>query len=291
VATGVSSVLGYEGATSGAVQLVFQEDSGDPMTALGELSANGAALLVAGVDRGSADSAARYAARSGAPVLLLSEASVITPNAFSMGATEDVEHHLLRARLEAVSGSEPVIVDSNDCSTEHQLTSGFPISDWRNAGAQAIMVLAGPRCAQALDEAVADAQFHPWIGLGLQASAAAPELRAKHTVITRSGHYPFLDLDSPLAAAFIEQFARPPRWFEALGHDVAQIALEVLSSLPEVRLRDAAEVETYHTSVRNALASYRGRRLWTSKDARFEKQQLTRTLDAMQIAPDVRSSK
>lgn len=289
VASGVSSVLGYEGQTSGAVQLVLQEDSGDAEAALAELSANGAALLVAGIDEGSAERSAHFAARSGAPVLLLAGNAPMTPYAFSMGVSAQAEQAALIATLNKLGVNSMTRLDTSNCDAESRVTSAFPAARWKDEDIEALVLLTGPRCARDVRAVTRSAAYHPWFALGLDAAAAASELAGERLVVAQAGRYPFVDSSRPEVKAFVEEFGRPPRWFEALGHDVAQIALDVLSSLPEVRLQDASEVETYYASVRRALNAYESRHLWTTSAARFENQQLTRTLQTMQIGPNAAS--
>ncbi len=280
VATGITSALGFVGESAGSLQLVFEEDTGDPIQSLNELSARGTALLVAGVTEASAEFAARYAEHNNAPVLLLSPSVTTGRYVFSMGISPEQELRELKQALAGVANERAIVgEDAADCESSSGFGFEFPFSEWRQANVDGVIIAAGQHCLQELGEQLRHKDFHPWFALGLEASAVRNRLGNEKVLILSTGHYPFDGDHARFASEFEQDFGRLPTWFETLGRDVAQIAIRVLSSLPEVRSEVATEVKTYHRQVREELERFRSPELWSSIPGEFgEDRQLRRTL-------------
>lgn len=279
VASGISEVLGFVGETAGGLQLVFEEDTGDSTQALSELSARGAALLVAGVTVHSAELAARYAQRTNAPVLVLSPTLTTGPHVFSVGVSPAEEQTVLRTALGHPDASTlvelPLGAEACDAATSRD---GFPIAQWSAQGVQTLLLMVEPNCVRALAEQTRAAGFRPTFALGLEAAPAYPALLDQDVLLVSTGKFP-LDLPGQV----------PRAWFRALGNDVATMAIDVLSSLPEVRLDDATQVSTYHGQVRKALVDFTSDELSTTTHASFgAREQLGRKLEARRVSADPR---
>lgn len=286
VAAGISATLGFDPAKTGGVQLVFAEGSSDSSEALAELSARGTALLVAGVSGPSAEVAARYAEHTRTPVLLLGRAKTSGDYVFTVGTSLEVEADVLRQGLQSLTSDALLDVgfDAADCEARGARNAAV----WRDARVGGLVLLTSERCARALVEHTRAAGFQPWFGLGLEASSARAQLHGQRLMILEAGHYPSWSDGAEAVRGFRERLDRDPTWFEALGRDVAKIAIDVLSTLPEVRLDDAERVTTYHRRVRTALTEFESHELWTSKAARFDPEQhLVRDLRArVQVAEE-----
>lgn len=279
VAAGISATLGFDPAQSGGVQLVFAEGSTDSSDALAELSARGTALLVAGVSGPNAEVAARYAEHTRTPVLLLGRAKTSGDYVFTVGTSLEEESEVLRRSLQSLTPDALLDVgfDTADCEGRAARNA----LAWRDARVGGLVLLTSERCARTLVEHTRAAGFQPWFGLGLEAVSARAQLHGRRTSFLEAGHYPSWSEGEETVRGFREQFDRDPTWFEALGRDVAKIAIDVLSTLPEVRLDDAERVTIYHRRVRSALTEFESRELWTSRAARFDPEQhLVRDLRA-----------
>lgn len=277
VASGISEVLGFVGDTEGGLQLVFEEDTGDSTQALSELSARGAALLVGGVTVHSAELAARYAERTGAPVLVLSPTLTTGPYVFSVGVSPAEEQSVLREALGYPAEETLVQIPLGaEACRQALMRDGFPVGQWMTGGIQALLLMAEPGCVRALAEQTRAAGFRPTFALGLEAAAAYPALLDQDLLLVSSGSFP-LNLPGQT----------PKGWFRALGNDVATIAIDVLSSLPEVRLDDAGQVSTYHADVRAALSGFTSDALSTTTATDFgARGQLRRQLSARRVSAD-----
>jgi ABC-type branched-subunit amino acid transport system substrate-binding protein len=285
VASGITSALGYAGKTKGSLQLVFAEDTGDPTEALTELSAQGAALLVAGVSRPSAVLAADYAERYRAPVLLLTPTGSDSQYVFTVGVSEQDQAQALSTELNRIAEGEvkSLGLEPTDCAPAFDVSRVFPTAAWKAEAVGGLLLIAEPRCVQVLAAEARQVGLHPWYGLGLEAAGAEAAVRGERVMFLSAGYFPFLGSANAGVGTFRSVFSRDPTWFEALGWDVAQIANEVLSSLPEVRLDEPDQVATYRSEVRAALAGFNSSALWSSKQGRFDDSgTLTRQLTTRQ---------
>jgi hypothetical protein len=259
LAGGIADVLGYTGATAGGLQLVFEQDAPDAVAALTRLSAQGAALLVAGVDAGQAELAARYAELTHSPLLLINEVEGASPYVFSVGVGLEHQERMLWEALR-IRGASPVRsygTELDQCSPNRDFTA--TLAGLLNDGVRGVAFLGDAACAQQL-LASAPAGARLEVGLGLE---AAPLLDSGK-LDTGSG------LPLRLCAGRFPLAQQDTTWFAALGHDVASIAVDVLSTLPEVRLDEPDEVARYHERVRRALTEYQSDALWTASKARFD---------------------
>ncbi len=269
IATGFTATIGYVGDTLGSLQLTFEEETENPLDALAELSARGAALLVAGVTPSSARAAARYAERTRAPVLLLNPGEFESKYVFEVGVSVEQERRALADAFAKTGGGSllPIDGDPTRCLPSALTTAPFPVAQWVQDGVGGLLFVAGPACVGPVIEQCLARDYHPWVGLGLDAQSTSTQY--SNSAVLSAGRFPLGDADVPGLATFERQFGRKPTWFETLGRDVAQIALEVLSPLPEVRLDDAEKVSTYHGRIRQALIQYQSDELWSSTSARF----------------------
>jgi hypothetical protein len=77
-------------------------------------------------------------------------------------------------------------------------------------------------------------------------------------------------------------------WYEALGHDAAQLANEALTGFSDRREDDARVVRELHARAERALAAARAT-LWTSDERGFsESRVLRRTLTVVSPQPSPR---
>jgi hypothetical protein len=273
-------VLGYTGASAGGLHLVFEQDSPDAVAALTRLSAQGAALLVAGVDAKQAELAARYAELTRSPLLLLSEVEGVSPYVFGVGVSLEHQERVLGEALVArgastlrAYGAEP-----EQCSPNRDFTA--TVVGLVEEGVRGVTFLGDASCAQQL-LAAAQPDSRLQFGLGLEASTLlggdeSSAGQVEPSTASRLG----------LCAGRFPRAAQNVPWFAALGHDVASIAVDVLSTLPEVRLDEPEEVARYHERVRRALTEYESDELWTASNTRFDSRgRLQRVVSACPNSP------
>jgi hypothetical protein len=287
VAAGLARGLGLPDALSkpGGVHLISQEDGGSAagtLEALRELSAEGAAILVAGIDATSADVAARFSEENDIPVLLVETPSAqVGPlqDAFVLGESPQSEQTAIDAeltvrKLQRIArvgrGGEPC-----DIAAESATASRFSVDEWRRERVAAVLVLGSSACADDVASELRAIGFTPGFALGLSAaefvySSAAP----RQSFALGAGVFP-----SAKRPDLRDNPALPPLdWYEALGHDAALLSKAALGGFPDGRVDDTRAVRELHARAERALGTARAS-LWTSDARGFsDAHALTRTL-------------
>ena len=278
VTDGIAHGLGLPGPITGAARdrearLVSRDDHGavDRIDdALAALSADGAAIVIAGVDGEEAAVAARFAEQNRIPVLLLRPAGkgeMPLPGRFTFLLGDDpaaVEDALAAALI--ARGATPVAIVSED-PRRH----GAPLppdvtavracseatSPWKPLGVGGIVL--GAACAR---EAIAAA------GSTRIVFGAALELGdtvlPTGSLIAEAGIFPIDPAHlSPAAGPWMKGHAGPPSWWAGLGHDAAVLARAGVQALPERGTEDPREVSERRLLAAQALAAAQAD-LWTT---------------------------
>ena len=299
LAAGLARGLGLpESMTEpGAVHLISQDDGGTSagtLEALRELSAEGAAILVAGVDGASADIAARFAAENGIAVILVQppdNAAELVRGAFVLGESTTREQaaidlELSRRRLLHIArvGRQGEPCDAPLLSAGN---ARFSVQQWKRDHVSALLVLGSAACASDVAHELRAAAFAPELALGLEGaefvySADAPRAR----FALGAGSFP--SRGRPDAAA---NPALPALdWYEALGHDAALLAKGALEGFPDGRVDDGRAVRELHARAERALGTAQAQ-LWTSDFRGFsEARVLPRTLTIVSPPPSPQKS-
>ena len=278
VTDGIAHGLGLPGSFTGAARdrearLVSRDDHGavDRIDdALAALSADGAAIVIAGVDGEEAAVAARFAEQNQIPVLLLRPAGkgeMPLPGRFTFLLGDDpaaVEDALAAALI--ARGATPVAIVSED-PRRH----GAPLppdvtavracseatSPWKPLGVGGIVL--GAACAR---EAIAAA------GSTRIVFGAALELGdtvlPTGSLLAEAGIFPIDPAHlSPAAGPWMKGHAGPPSWWAGLGHDAAVLARAGVQALPERGTEDPREVSERRVLAAQALAAAQAD-LWTT---------------------------
>lgn len=273
-------------ADSGAVQLLTQDDGGDTAglaVALRALAAEGAAILVAGLDGASADVAARFAEENAIPVLLVEPPGTLAgpfSNSFVLGASTSDEQAVIDGELSRRGFLRIARVgrigEACDALAESAGGARFSVQQWRRNRVSAVLILGPAACASDVARDLRGLpSFSPELVLGLEAAEfvyAADAPRARFAV--GAGSFP--SAVRPGAAA---NPALPALdWYEALGHDAALLAKGALEGFPDGRVDEERAVRELHARAQRALGSVQAE-LWTSEARGFSKgQTLSRTL-------------
>jgi hypothetical protein len=126
------------------------------------------------------------------------------------------------------------------------------------------------------------------IGFGLDALGVIWDLPdADEIWAVGAGRLPRLSgAHEALAARWLSSKGRPPTWYEALGHDAAQIAALALGPALREVVRDRERVRAIYRDVAARLASERWPDPWTSDGDRFDaSRRLPREFRAERITP------
>ena len=287
LAAGMARGLGSPGAMNapGAVHLLTQEDGGTDagtIEALRELSAEGAAILVAGVDGSSADAGALFAEENAIPVILVQPPETVTGpfrHVFVLGESSSNEQAAIDAELSRRGLLRIARVgrlgEPCDAPTLNAGSSRFSVQQWRSERVSALLVLGPSACASDVVRELRAAAFVPELALGLEAAdfvyaSDAPAAR----FALGAGSFP---TTARLDAA--DNPALPPlEWYEALGHDASQLVKGALEGFPDGREDNGRVVRELHARAERALDSARAT-LWTSDERGFsESRVLRRTL-------------
>jgi hypothetical protein len=277
LAAGLAHGLGLPDALSqpGAVRLISQDDAGASAgtnEALRELSAEGAAILIAGFDGASADIAARFAEENAIPVLLVQEpetlagpyqfAYVLGESSHAEQAAIDVE--LSRRGLQRIARVGR-LGEGCDAPLLNAGGARFSVQQWRAARVSALLVLGSAGCASDVARELRSVSFAPELALGLEAAEfvyASDAPRARFAV--GAGRFP-----SAVRPDAADNPALPALdWYEALGHDAALLAHAALAGFPEGRIADVRAVHELHARAERALGSAQAS-LWTSDSRGF----------------------
>ncbi|HKO52219.1 MAG TPA: hypothetical protein VJV79_31140 [Polyangiaceae bacterium] len=288
LAAGLARGLRSSAASSGAgvVQLITQDDGGntaDTASALRTLAAEGAAILVAGLDGRSADIAAHFAEENAIPVLLVQPPETwVGPlqSAFVLGESGSREQAAIDAELSRRGLLRIARVgrvgDACDGLPETAGGTRFSVQQWRRNRVSAVLVLGSAACASEVSRDLRGVPaFSPELALGLEAAEfvyASDAPRGRFAV--GAGSFP-----SPIRPDSEANPAMPALdWYEALGHDAALLAKGALDGFPDGRVDEERAVHELHARAQRALGSVQVP-LWTSEERGFSKGQiLSRTL-------------
>ncbi|HEU4582365.1 MAG TPA: hypothetical protein VFS67_29110 [Polyangiaceae bacterium] len=290
VASGISVTLALaqRAAEADEPQLETRPvDGGALGDTLARLAGDGAGLLVAGLDAHGAAVAAEFAATHAIPVLLLEEpegGGELPPFTYLVGADDRAASQLLRQALEprtdALLSVGASAAPCSDHSSELPPELAQAQSEVRRPG---LLVLGGAECSSLLG-----ALDRRWtIGLGLSAlGLRLDDLRAHEVWTLATGRLPRLEpTQDPEASRWFSKKGHAPRWFEALGHDIARIAEAVLPPATAASVRDPTSVAETHRQIVARLDSLSQRELWTSSEGKFERRKLVRQLRAERREP------
>ena len=288
LAAGLARGLRAPGTPSApdAVQLITQDDGGNSgviASALRALAAEGAAILVAGLDGASADIAARFAEENAIPVLLIEPPGTLVgpfSSSFVVGESTSREQAVIDAELSRRGllriARVGRIGDACDAVAENAGGPRFSVQQWQRNRVSAVLVLGSAACASDVAHDLRTVPgFAPELALGLEAADfvyASDAPRARFAV--GAGSFPGVarpgSEDNP---------ALPPLdWYEALGHDAALLAKGALEGFPSGRVDEERAVRELHARAQRALGSVQVP-LWTSEARGFsEGQTLSRTL-------------
>jgi hypothetical protein len=277
VTDGIAYGLGLPGPLTGAARdrearLVSRDDHGSVDRiddALAALSADGAAILIAGVDGEEAAAAARFAEQNRIPVLLLRPAGkgeMPLPGRFTFLLGDDpaaVEDALAAALI--ARGATPVAIVAEDPhrhgALPPEVTAVRPCSEatspWKPLGVGGIVL--GAACAR---EAIAAAgSMRIVFGAALE---LGDTVLPTGSLIAEAGIFPIDPAHlAPAIAPWVKAHAGPPSWWAGLGHDAAVLARAGVQALPERGTEDPREVSERRLLAAQALAAAQAD-LWTT---------------------------
>ena len=296
LAAGVAHGLGSPDALSAptAVHLITQDDGGSSqgtVEALRELAAEGAAILVAGLDGPSADAAAQFAEENAIPVLLVQPPETVAgpfQSSFVLGEGSSGEQAAIDSELSRRGLPRVARVgrQGESCESVAENAGGtrFPVQQWRRDRVSALLVLGSPACAsEVARELRGIPAFSPELVLGLEAAAFVYASEApRGCFAVGAGSFP-----SAVRPGSETNPALPALdWYEALGHDAALLAKGALEGFPSGRVDEERAVRELHVRARHALNSVQAS-LWTSEMRGFSQgQRLSRTLTIVSpVAP------
>jgi hypothetical protein len=292
VLTGVVDALrltGEQGAPD-HVRLTTRDERETKRTelALDALASQGAVVLIAGLDPAQAQIAAAFGERRQIPVILLTpptDAKVKAP-VFVLGDSSDRAAMVLVEAMVSqgaksvapVGGVVPTsvaaratFIESTPCDAPESQAgeSRFPISAWRTAKVDHLLLLGDAACSsEAIDDVVA-ARFPARAAIGLEAAAVVGEPGRMPSIVASAGNFPLRrgDTSSPLLG-FKKRQGKAPSWFAALGHDAAVLARAALRTLPLDRADAKEEVDKRHDAAKDAMLRAEAD-LWTTEARGF----------------------
>jgi hypothetical protein len=265
VASGVTHGLGLPGSMA---RLVSRDDRGrieSVEEALEGLSADGAAVMIAGIDREEATVAARFAAREGIPVVLLHPPApdvAASPFVFVLGEEPEVVRSTLVAALPA-RGTVLTVGDRGEASMakETDFDCDHVPQAWRGTAAVAVY----GSCVGEVLMSVAGTGVKCAVGLDVGGTSLP-----RGTLALSAGAYPVdpREVTNDALRAWLRTHPDPPSIWAGLGRDAAVLAWTGVQVLPPKGTKDPAEVKARRVAAATALAQAQAE-LWTSEAKGF----------------------
>jgi hypothetical protein len=281
VARGIAFGLGLPGSDA---RLASRDDLGrieGVEDALEGLVSDGAAIIIAGIDREEATIAATFAARESVPVVLLhppAPSAPTSPFIFVMGEDPERVRLLLVSALktQAPSPRKPrptaphvapgqIVWVGDKGSVDMGLPESFECQrlppSWRGITG----VAAYGSCVSDVLLSTSGTSVQTAVGLDIE-GVSLP----KGTLATSAGVYPIdpRNITSPTLSSWMRQHAEPPSLWAGLGRDAAVLAWSAVQVLPAKGTTDPAEVKARHVKAADTLAAAQAE-LWTSEARGF----------------------
>jgi len=276
LAAGLAYGMGLPGSPA---RLVIRDDGGQLdgiHAALSDLSAEGAAILVASIDPDEAPLVVRFADQNRMPVVLVQPwegPETASRHVFFLGEDPKQALGVIGAHLGGNS-THLVVVGSTTQTDAH--TTGFaarvscadvpPVAEWRENGVRGVVLLEGPGCAERVVAAATTSGLTMTYAVGPGASG----VRVPSGSLTlTAGLYP-IDASTTNSAirGWVQARGSAPSWWAGLGHDAGVLAWAGVRVLPTQGTEDAAEVRARRATVRATLAAASGE-LWTTEARGF----------------------
>jgi hypothetical protein len=281
VARGIAFGLGLPGSDA---RLASRDDLGrieGVEDALEGLVSDGAAIIIAGIDREEATIAASFAARESVPVVLLHPPASSVPSSpfyFVMGEEPERVRALLVSALKAqaptvrnpkgkaaqVTPGQIVWVGDKG-SVDMGLPESFECQrlppSWRGIAG----VAAYGSCISDVLLAVSGTSVQTAVGLDVE-GVSLP----KGTLAATAGLYPIdpRNISNATLSLWMRQHADPPNIWAGLGRDAAVLAWSAVQVLPARGTRDPEEVNARHRKAAETLSAAQAE-LWTTEARGF----------------------
>lgn len=281
VARGITHGLGLPGSDA---RLATRDDLGRVEgieDALEGLVADGAAIIITGIDREEATLAATFAARESVPIILLHPPAPSAPASSSVFVMGEEPERLRTTLVAALSAHMPtsskrrpaaphvkpgqVVWVGDKGSVDMGHAESFECQrlppSWRGIGG----VVAYGSCVADVLLAVSGTSVQTAVGLDLD-GVSLP----KGTLAATAGVYPIdpRAIATPALAQWMRQHAEPPTIWAGLGRDAAVLAWSAVQVLPSRGTKDPQEVKARHRKATETLAAAEAE-LWTTEARGF----------------------
>jgi hypothetical protein len=267
VMAGMAFGLGIPGSTARLVS----RDGGDTVEsvrrALGELAAEGAAVVVAGVDPGHSGPAAEYARKAALPVLLLTPQPDADdePSPFVLLVGEDARRTSGLLAAELGKGAEHVAA-FGEPTGDDRITPSFgcdpapELAELKAAAIDGIVIRDGASCGPEVLALADDLRARVAVGLGAASLGAVPAGALR----LGAGVFP-VDVAhaDPRLRSWLEAGRGAPGWWHALGRDSAVLAWQGVQHVLEAAGGDERAVRSRRIEATSALAAAEVE-LWTT---------------------------
>lgn len=242
--------------------------------ALDELAGEGAAVIIAGFDPGSAQAALEWSERSGVAVLLLAvPASAPGLHGFVLGQSESSEIDALDRELRARKITRSSLVlgspELTGVALGHALFTPprTCAAGGADVGARTVTVAGPEGCGRSVAAAMRSTSVTT-LALSLEAVWRSAHSEDSLAVLALSaGRFPAKP-DSVEVQPYVQRFGGRPTWWAALGRDAAALAQNAVRTLPTGDTHVLAEVARRREAVRVMIELERTD-LWSSEARGF----------------------
>ena len=282
VAAGMAFGLGIPGSGARLVSRDGHATAADVASAVGELVADGAAVIVAGIDPALLAPTAALAQSEALPMILLTAPTDLVvehnPYVFVLGEAPDRTAGLLLERLSAGGARRPAWFGAPEPDSaappgeavagdpEWPCSEGIELGKLRAARSDVLLLRDGARCAGSVAAAALTLRIELGVGLGVTGWEA--ERPASATRLA-AGIFPVDDPpNEPRLRAWLAAGRRAPSWWAALGRDAAVLSWAAVRELGPRSTDDPNEVAARHKAAAKGLAKA-SEELWTTDERGF----------------------
>jgi hypothetical protein len=242
---------------------------------IGDFASEGTAIVAGGFTTAAATQIVRQARLRLMSVVVLSPVEAAERDDYvywvETGAEPAVE--VWHAALPPISGDERVFSDTDSFCAGN---SPAPFESWSAQHVKQVLVLSDATCSEQLARAAADSRRLPAIWLGPEAACTTDTWRSGQI----SGWLTFANMSAaapvdPALQSWLKRFSRLPGYYEAIGHDIALLAIEAFRALPLSQTTEPTGIARERRQLNLRFSQVRAP-LWTTKDKGFSRERSLR---------------
>ena len=235
--TGILQTLDTLSESDRALLLTREASRSDPdeyEEAINDLYNDGAAIIIGGLDSGTADALAIKSRPKAIPVITMAPLSNAARGDYSFWIdTTDRAAETLWHQNFVHDDKQSVVIEDSDAACADGADAPFDM--WRKRHVEAVYLACGATCSERLGQAAGQSERVPHVWLGPKAAAGMETWPANNL----GGVVTFTPLslakpNDPTYATWLRRFSREPHYYEILGRDVTMLAVHAMREIPKI---------------------------------------------------------